>query len=52
VTSRCVRRLRGRIRIRAARTSLGLLTYSRVTVEIDGHEKAACVADTVTLFVE
>jgi acyl dehydratase len=32
-------------------TSLGQLTYSRVTVEIDGHEKAACVADTVTLFV-
>jgi acyl dehydratase len=32
-------------------TSLGQLTYSRVTVEIDGHTKAACVADTVTLLV-
>ena len=29
----------------------GLLAYSRVTVELDGQEKAACVADTVTLFV-
>ncbi|HEY5018995.1 MAG TPA: MaoC family dehydratase [Streptosporangiaceae bacterium] len=32
-------------------TSLGQLAYSRVTVEVEGHEKAACVADTVTLFV-
>ncbi|HEY5018984.1 MAG TPA: MaoC family dehydratase [Streptosporangiaceae bacterium] len=32
-------------------TSLGLLAYSRVTVQVEGHEKAACVADTVTLFV-
>jgi acyl dehydratase len=32
-------------------TSLGSLAYSRVTVKVEGHEKAACVADTVTLFV-
>lgn len=32
-------------------TSLGSLAYSRVTVAVEGHEKAACVADTVTLFV-
>ena len=32
-------------------TSQGQLTYSRVTVEVEGREKAACVADTVTLFV-
>ena len=32
-------------------TSLGQLAYSRVTVEVEGHEKAACVAGTVTLFV-
>jgi acyl dehydratase len=45
-------------RIRAAavlrdvkETSLGQLTYSRITVEVDGQAKAACVADSVTLFV-
>jgi acyl dehydratase len=32
-------------------TSRGRLAYSRVTVEVEGQEKAACVADTVTLFV-
>jgi acyl dehydratase len=32
-------------------TSLGQLAYSRVTVEVDGHDKASCVADTVSLFV-
>jgi acyl dehydratase len=32
-------------------TSLGVLSYSRVTVHAEGHEKAVCVADTVTLFV-
>lgn len=32
-------------------TSLGRLAYSRVTVEVEGQEKAVCVADTVTLFV-
>jgi acyl dehydratase len=32
-------------------TSLGQLAYTRVTVEAQGHEKAVCVADTVTLFV-
>jgi acyl dehydratase len=32
-------------------TSLGVLAYSRVTVHAEGHEKAVCVADTVTLYV-
>ena len=32
-------------------TSLGQLCYSRVTVEVEGQSKAACVADTVTLLV-
>jgi acyl dehydratase len=32
-------------------TSLGQLCYSRVIVEVEGHSKAACVADTVTLLV-
>jgi acyl dehydratase len=32
-------------------THLGLLCYSRVTVAVEGQAKAACVADTVTLFV-
>jgi acyl dehydratase len=32
-------------------TSRGLLSYSRVTVEVDGQTKAVCIADTVTLFV-
>jgi acyl dehydratase len=45
-------------RIRAAavlrevkETHLGLLCYSRVTVSIEGQDKAACVADTVSLLV-
>ena len=32
-------------------TSLGVLSYCRVTVHAEGHEKAVCVADTVTLYV-
>ena len=32
-------------------TSLGQLCYSRVTVSIEGQDKAACVADTVSLLV-
>jgi acyl dehydratase len=32
-------------------TARGPLAYSRVTVELDGHENPACVADTVTLYV-
>ena len=32
-------------------THLGLLSHARVTVEIDGQEKAACVADRISLFV-
>ena len=45
-------------RIRAGATlrdvkesSLGQLTYSQVTVEVEGQSKAACIADTVTLLV-
>jgi acyl dehydratase len=45
-------------RIRAAatlrdvkETSLGQLCYSRVTIEVEGQSKAACIADTVTLLV-
>ena len=45
-------------RIRAAatlrdvkETSLGQLCYSRVTIEVEGQRKAACIADTVTLLV-
>jgi acyl dehydratase len=45
-------------RIRAGATlrevrpaSLGQLTYSRVIVEVDGQDKAACIADTVSLLV-
>jgi acyl dehydratase len=32
-------------------THLGLLSHARVTVEIDGQDKAACVADSISLFV-
>ena len=32
-------------------THLCLLSHARVTVEIDGQEKAACVADSISLFV-
>jgi len=32
-------------------TSLGQLTYSRVIIEVDGQDKAACIADTVSLLV-
>ena len=32
-------------------TSLGQLCYSRVTIEVEGQRKAACIADTVTLLV-
>jgi acyl dehydratase len=32
-------------------THLGQLAYCRVTVEVEGQEKAACVADTVSLYV-
>ena len=31
-------------------THLGLLSHARVTVEIDGQDKAACVADSISLF--
>ena len=32
-------------------TSPGQLCYSRVTIEVDGQRKPACIADTVTLLV-
>jgi acyl dehydratase len=32
-------------------THLGSLASIRMRVEIDGHEKAACIADTLSLFV-
>jgi len=44
-------------RIRASATltdvkpnPLGLRAYIRITIEIEGQEKAACVADTISLF--
>jgi len=44
-------------RIRASATltdvkpnPLGLRAYIRITMEIEGQEKAACVADTISLF--
>jgi len=32
-------------------THLGTLAYVKVRIEIEGQEKAACVADTISLFV-
>jgi len=46
---------RSRIRASATLTDvkpnpLGLRAYIRITMEIEGQEKAACVADTISLF--
>jgi len=35
----------------AKQTHLGTLAYVKVRIEIEGQEKAACVADTISLFV-
>lgn len=44
-------RVRGRAALEdLTEAPLGLLLRSRVVVEIDGHQKPACVADSLTLF--
>jgi acyl dehydratase len=45
-------RIRAGAQLREIKDSArGKLAYSTVTVELDGHERPACVAETVTLFV-